>query len=95
MVHMLRVKLRHPHVLDQPRDLKDIFAKFKKVLTVEINYSDNPDHPNITEESRRYAQLAWLLRARTLVDVDCFSNVMGQPLAPKTILNRIQKELKG
>ncbi len=75
--------------------LKEIFSKFKKVLTVEINYSDDPSHPHITEESRRYSQLAWLLRARTLVDIDCFSNVLGQPLAPNTILTRIEQELKG
>ena len=34
--------------------LKQIFAKFKKVMTVEINYSDEPGDPYITEENRRY-----------------------------------------
>ncbi|MFC2175450.1 2-oxoacid:acceptor oxidoreductase subunit alpha [Bacteroidota bacterium] len=73
--------------------LKEIFAKFKKVMTVEINYSDNVNDPYITEDNRRYSQLAWILRARTLVDIDCFSNVKGQPLAPNTILQRIEEEL--
>ncbi len=74
--------------------LKDIFSRFKKVMTVEINYSDSLEDPLITPENRRYAQLAWILRAHTLVDVDCFSNVYGQPLRPGRILARIQKELK-
>ncbi len=73
--------------------LKDIFKRFKKVMTVEINYSDDPNAPLITEENRRYSQLAWILRARTLVDIDCFSNVHGQPLKPRNILERIKQEL--
>jgi 2-oxoglutarate ferredoxin oxidoreductase subunit alpha len=73
--------------------LKEIFSNFKKVMTVEINYSDTPGSPLITEENRRYAQLAWYLRARTLVDIDCFSNVFGQPLSPGSILKMIEKEL--
>ncbi len=50
-------------------------------MTVEINYSDDPQAPLITDETRRYAQLAWLLRAHTLVDVDCWSVVYGHPAA--------------
>lgn len=73
--------------------LKEIFQRFKKVMTVEINYSDAPEDPLITPENRRYSQLAWILRARTLVDVDCFSNVHGRPLQPGKILKMIQKEL--
>lgn len=38
--------------------LKEIFQKFKKVKTVEINYSDTLGNPLITKENRRYAQLA-------------------------------------
>ena len=55
--------------------LAEIFKGFKKVITVEINYSDTPGNPMITEENRRYAQLAWYLRAKTQCDIDCFSNV--------------------
>ncbi len=73
--------------------LKEIFSRFKKVITVEINYSDNPTHPLITPENRRYAQLAWILRANTLVDIDCYSNVFGQPLRPGYIFGKIKKEL--
>ena len=37
--------------------LKEIFARFRKVMTVEINYSDEPGDPFITEENRRRGQL--------------------------------------
>lgn len=73
--------------------LKPIFSKFKKVMTVEINYSDTIGNPLITEENRRYAQLAWFLRAQTLTDIDCFSNVYGQPLSPIQILQMLEKTL--
>lgn len=73
--------------------LKAIFKQFKKVLAVEINYSDDANDSYIDDENRRYSQLAWILRAQTLVDIDCFSNVKGQPLQPKDILARIKEEL--
>jgi len=65
--------------------LKAMFSRFKKVMTVEINYSDEPDMPYITDENRRRGQLAWLLRAQTLVDVDCWTRVLGEPLQPGAI----------
>lgn len=74
--------------------LVDIFKRFKKVITVEINYSDTLGNPMVTQENRRYAQLAWLLRAKTLMDIDCFSNVYGQPLNPEKVLKMIKRELK-
>jgi 2-oxoglutarate ferredoxin oxidoreductase subunit alpha len=74
--------------------LKDIFSKFEKVMTVEINYSDTVGDPYITEESRRYGQLAWLLRAHTLVDIDCWTSCPGQPLRPKDIYNSIIAKLE-
>lgn len=74
--------------------LKEIFAGFKKVMTIEINYSDDPEAPLINEETRRYAQLAQVLRAHTLVDVDCWSAVPGHPLQPgkinQIITSRVQ-----
>jgi 2-oxoglutarate ferredoxin oxidoreductase subunit alpha len=65
--------------------LQEIFGRFRKVMTVEINYSDDPKAPLINDETRRYAQLATLLRAQTLVDVDCWSVVYGHPLQPGMI----------
>ncbi len=70
--------------------LKAIFGRFKKVMTVEINYSDDPDMPYITDENRRRGQLAWLLRAQTLVDVDCWTRVLGEPLKPGEICDVIR-----
>ena len=72
--------------------LKEIFKKFKKVMTVELNYSDTIGKPLITEENRRMAQLAIVLRNETLLDIDCFSNVFGQPLSPIRIISMIEKE---
>ena len=69
--------------------LKEMFSRFKKVMTVEINYSDTLGDPYITEETRRLGQLAWLLRAHTLVDVDCWTSCPGQPLRPNDIYNSI------
>ncbi|HEV2290566.1 MAG TPA: hypothetical protein VGR60_01850, partial [Gemmatimonadales bacterium] len=73
--------------------LKGIFGKFGKVCTVEMNYSDEPGEPFITEESRRRGQLAWILRATTLVDVDCWTRVPGEPLRPGAILDAIRARL--
>jgi 2-oxoglutarate ferredoxin oxidoreductase subunit alpha len=73
--------------------LKEIFSKFDKVMTVEINYSDTVGDPYITEETRRYGQLAWLLRAHTLVDIDCWTSCPGQPLRPRDIYNSIIAKL--
>jgi len=65
--------------------LKAIFSRFKKVLTVEVNYSDEVGAPYITPDSRRYSQLAQILRSHTLVDVDCWSRVPGSPIPPGVI----------
>ncbi len=82
----LRVSSLHLRFLSPMEPgLREIFAKFDHVMTVEINYSDDPDDPYITDETRRYGQLAWLLRAQTLVDVDCWTRVLGEPLRPQTI----------
>jgi len=65
--------------------LKKIFSGFKKVMTIEINYSDDPGAPMINKENRRISQLALVLRAHTLIDIDCWSKVPGHPLQPGTI----------
>ncbi|KOR28392.1 2-oxoglutarate oxidoreductase, partial [Achromatium sp. WMS3] len=63
--------------------LKAIFERFRKVMTIEINYSDDP---KVTSgETRRLAQLAWLLRAHTCMEIDCWSVVYGHPLQPGLI----------
>ncbi len=62
-------------------------------MTVEINYSDDPGDPFITDENRRRGQLSWLLRANTLVDVDCWTRVVGEPLRPGVIEDVIRTHL--
>ena len=73
--------------------LKAIFSRYRKVMTVELNYSDKKTDPLITPENRRYSQLATVLRAATLVDVDCWSRVPGRPLMPSEICEVIAQEL--
>jgi 2-oxoglutarate/2-oxoacid ferredoxin oxidoreductase subunit alpha len=73
--------------------LTEIFKNFKKVMTVEINYSDDKNDPTFTNENRRYSQLATILRSQTLVDIDCWSNVKGQPIKPREIREMIKEEL--
>jgi 2-oxoglutarate ferredoxin oxidoreductase subunit alpha len=74
--------------------IKEIMERFKTVLTVEINYSDDMKDDLIDEDNRRYANLAWLLRARYLIDVDCWSNVHGQPIKPGSIEKVIRQRLE-
>jgi 2-oxoglutarate ferredoxin oxidoreductase subunit alpha len=71
--------------------LAEIFRRFRKVMTVEINYSDDTGDPFITNENRRRGQLAFLLRADTLVDVDCWTRVPGEPLRPGAIHAAIKR----
>ncbi|HSM14989.1 MAG TPA: 2-oxoacid:acceptor oxidoreductase subunit alpha [Thermoanaerobaculia bacterium] len=73
--------------------LHEIFERFDRVMTVEINYSDDPAHPLIDEQSRRRAQLAQVLRERTLLDIDCWSAVRGQPFGPGEIATAIRGRL--
>ncbi len=73
--------------------LKAIFARFARVCAVEINYSDEPGDPFITDENRRRGQLTWLLRATTLVDVDCWTRVPGEPLRPGSIVDAIRERM--
>jgi len=74
--------------------LKDIFSHFNRVMTVEVNYSDDVGDPYITEETRRYSPLAQLLRSQTLVDVDCWSRVPGSPLPPGAIEKQLLRKLQ-
>jgi len=74
--------------------LEEIFRRYRRIMTVEINYSDRRDAPYIDERSRRRGQLSWLLRATTLVDVDCWTRVLGQPLTPLEILEAIRGRIE-
>jgi len=75
------------------RGLKEIFSRFKKIITVEINYSDTTDMPLINSENRRFGQLAMVLRAQTLVDIDCWTHVYGQPMQPGMMYEKLIEKL--
>lgn len=76
--------------------IHEILKGFTQSLTIEANWSDRPEDEMIDEDNRRYSALATLLRARYLVDIDCWSEVKGQPIKPATIrtvlLNKLEKK---
>ncbi|MDP6389591.1 MAG: 2-oxoacid:acceptor oxidoreductase subunit alpha [Alphaproteobacteria bacterium] len=75
--------------------IKEAMAKFDKVMTVENSWCDSLEDELIDEDSRRYANLEWLLRARYLVDVDCWSEVKGRPIKPGAVAQAILEKLNG
>jgi 2-oxoglutarate ferredoxin oxidoreductase subunit alpha len=60
---------------------------------VENNWCDSLDDAVIDNDNRRYSTLAFFLRARYLIDVDCWSEVKGQPSKPGTIAQVIRQKL--
>ncbi|MFI5386037.1 MAG: 2-oxoacid:acceptor oxidoreductase subunit alpha [Fimbriimonadales bacterium] len=76
-----------------PGGIKEIMRRFKKVITIEGNWSDRPEDEMIDESNRRYSALAMLLRSRYLIDVDCWTEVRGQPIKPNTIRRVILERL--
>jgi 2-oxoglutarate ferredoxin oxidoreductase subunit alpha len=74
--------------------IKEIMQGFKQVMTIETNWSDDPADEIIDENNRRYSSLAILLRSRFLIDIDCWSEVKGQPIKPGTIRRVLLAKLK-
>jgi 2-oxoglutarate ferredoxin oxidoreductase subunit alpha len=74
--------------------IQEILSRYGKVMTVEIGWCDRMEDEIIDADNRRYANLAWLLRARYLVDVDCWSEVLGQPIKPASIERVLREKLK-
>ncbi|OGW96176.1 MAG: hypothetical protein A2Z81_09530 [Omnitrophica WOR_2 bacterium GWA2_45_18] len=69
-----------------PLMLKEIFSKYKHVVTVEAAYGD----------SYKPSPLATLLRAETLVDVrPMISRATGRPIRPRIILEKTKEILNG
>ena len=92
----LRVSSLHLKFL-QPMasGLKEIMQGFRKVVVVEINYSDDPGDELITDDNRRYGSVALLLRGRYLVDIDSWTRYRGEPLKPAWITTRIEEHING
>jgi len=91
----LRVSSMHLMFLQpMPAGIKEIMRRFGQVMTIENNWSDRLEDELIDESNRRYSALAMMLRARYLVDVDCWSEVRGQPIKPGTIERVLRDKLK-
>ncbi|MFP4144168.1 MAG: 2-oxoacid:acceptor oxidoreductase subunit alpha [Phycisphaeraceae bacterium] len=73
--------------------LKEIFSRFKRVMTVELNYSDPPE--GFGEAPGRASQLATVLRQQMSCPIDYWSTSPGQPLSPgliqSVLLERLEK----
>jgi 2-oxoglutarate ferredoxin oxidoreductase subunit alpha len=76
-----------------PSGIKEMLHRFDKVITIENSWCDSLDDEIIDEDNRRYSNLAWLLRARYLVDVEPWCEVKGQPTKPGTIARIIREKL--
>lgn len=76
-----------------PSGIGDVMKGFARVMTVESDWSDPTDEPLIDVENRRYAALAMLLRARYLVDVDCWTDVSGRPIKPSRVADAMREKL--
>ncbi|HUP08371.1 MAG TPA: hypothetical protein VMU47_14530, partial [Caldimonas sp.] len=78
-----RVSSMHLQFLQPlPGGIKEVMQRFRRVMTVEGNWSDRLEDPIIDETNRRYGAVAMLLRSRYLIDVDCWTSVRGQPIKP-------------
>jgi 2-oxoglutarate ferredoxin oxidoreductase subunit alpha len=73
-------------LLPMASGISDVLRRFDKVMTIENNWCDSLDDDLIDEANRRYSSLALLLRARSLVDVDCWGEARGQPPKPGAIV---------
>jgi 2-oxoglutarate ferredoxin oxidoreductase subunit alpha len=73
-----------------PSGIGEIIKRFKRVMTIENNWSDQLSDDIVDHENRRYSALAWLLRARYLVDIDCWSESRGRPIKPGAICNEVR-----
>lgn len=73
--------------------IKEIMERFKKVMTVELSWCDSYEDEVIDFDNRRYSNLAWLLRGRHLIDVDCYCEVKGQPIKPGSIERVLREKL--
>jgi len=74
--------------------IKEAMQRFDKVMTIENNWCDRVDGDLIDEQNRRYSSLAWLLRARHLVDVDCWGEARGQAIKPGAIVEVVRQKLR-
>jgi 2-oxoglutarate ferredoxin oxidoreductase subunit alpha len=90
-----RVSSLHLRFLQpMPPGIKEAMRGFRKVMTIESNWCDRTEDAIIDETNRRYSAVAMMLRARYLVDVDCWSEVKGQSIKPGTIYRVLHAKLQ-
>jgi 2-oxoglutarate ferredoxin oxidoreductase subunit alpha len=77
-----------------PSGIGEILKRFRKVIAIEGNWGDRYEDELINEDNRRYTQLAMMLRARHLVDIDCWSEARGQPIKPGTVAKVLRAKLE-
>ncbi len=77
-----------------PSGIREIFKRFKHVMTIEGNWSDRIEDELIDEDNRRYSALAMMLRSRFLIDIDCWSEARGQPIKPGDICRVVRLALQ-
>jgi 2-oxoglutarate/2-oxoacid ferredoxin oxidoreductase subunit alpha len=76
-----------------PSGIGEIMRRFKRVMTIENNWSDRLGDALIDENNRRYSALAMMLRSRFLVDIDCWSESRGRPIKPGAICSELRSRL--
>jgi 2-oxoglutarate ferredoxin oxidoreductase subunit alpha len=90
----LRVSSLHLRFIQPlPPGIGEIMRRFKRVMTIEGNWSDRYENELIDAENRRYSALAMMLRSRYLVDVDCWSESRGQPIKPSSVCAALRAKL--
>jgi hypothetical protein len=72
----------------------EAMRRFRQVMTIENNWSDRLSDDIIDHDNRRYSALAWMLRARFLVNVDCWSESRGRPIKPGAIVAEVRARLE-
>jgi 2-oxoglutarate ferredoxin oxidoreductase subunit alpha len=80
------------YLLPMQPGLKETFERFRRVMTIEINYSDPRE--GFGDQPGRASQLARALREETLMDIDHWSVTWGQPLRPGQIETVIRGRLE-
>ncbi len=77
-----------------PSGIGEILRGFRRVMTIENNWSDRLEDELVDDENRRYSALAMMLRSRYLVDVDCWSESRGRPIKPGAICRAVRPRLE-
>lgn len=72
--------------------IEEACARFKRIISIELNYADDSDDLDNAPKNRRIGQVATLLRSQLLINVESWGKVPGAPLRPSFLLNDIIKK---